>query len=78
MATAQKDEIKRLEKLIEVGDFREARKAAKQLQKDGGLSETEQETVAQALKQTGTDPYVIAALLITLGIIVFLYIKFGL
>lgn len=77
MTEAKHDEAAGLEKLMSVGDYRSARRSAERLmQNPEVMSAEEKAAAAKVLKITGRDPVVIGGFLLTLGVIVFLVIKY--
>ena len=77
MTSSTQDRLARSLQLVKVGDYRSARRIAKQLLGDGAeLTKEEQNKVDHILKVTGIDPYVAGGFLFTLCVLVFLLIKY--
>lgn len=77
MKSAETSEVARAERLYEAGDYREARRLAESALASGRSSAEERTRLMAVLRATGTDWAVVAALLGTLSLLVFLVIKYG-
>ena len=73
----KKDSIKRAIHLVEIGDYKEARRVAKSLAKNSeNLNERDKAKLNHILNVTGIDPYVVGGFVFTLIVLAFLVIKF--
>ena len=58
------------------GDYRSARRIAKQVIADEQAGRSEKDEAAKILKATGYDPAVIAAFLVTFGVLLYLTVRY--
>ncbi|MDJ0763211.1 MAG: hypothetical protein QNJ97_09510 [Myxococcota bacterium] len=77
MVAPTHEEIARAEQLVRIGDYREARRIAKQAAADrAALTPEDAAAVDRILTVTGIDPWVAGGFILTLGILIFLYVKY--
>jgi hypothetical protein len=77
MTEPKTDEAARLDKLMNVGDYRDARQLARRMMENpDAMSAEEKASVDRVIKVTGRDPFVIGGFLLTLGVIAFLVVKY--
>ncbi len=69
--------VDRIERLYEAGDYRTARALAAKLAGDDRLEAGERDRIDRVLAATGTDKAVVAAIAFTLGVLVFLVLRYG-
>jgi hypothetical protein len=74
---ALSNELTKLEKYYEIGDYRQAKVLAKTLRENYALTGREQERIDAVLNATKTDPGAIVAFVITLGLMLYLFVKYG-
>lgn len=67
----------KLEKLYEVGDYKQARQLAKSLMDTHQPTGTERARIEKVMSATKTDPAAAIAFIITLGLMIYLFIKYG-
>lgn len=78
MISTETSRIEKAIKLYETGDYRDARRLAKQVIDDEQAGESEKGEARKILKATGSDPAVIAALIFTLGVFLYLIFRYAL
>ena len=77
MEDPKTDDSAKLEELMRVGNYREARQIAKRLHKGSTkLNEAQRQKVDNVLAITGRDPFVVGGFVLTVSVIVFLIIKY--
>ena len=67
----------KLEKLYEIGDYKQAKALAVELIKDHDPSPEDRKRIDAVLSATRTDPGAIVAFLVTFALMLYLYIKYG-
>ena len=67
----------KLEKLYNVGDYKQAKSLANSLLESHQLTDEEKARIQKVLAATRTDPAAIIAFALTFGLMMYLFIKYG-
>ncbi len=77
MSEDHKMQIARAEQLIEIGDYRQAKSIGRELKpKIGEMGEDDAKRLKRILAVVGVDPAVVIGFAFTLGVIIFLFVKY--